>query len=674
MVDQTSCFSLDKDGKDHSLELYKFSEMEEKAYSQVPASDLAGGKSDLVFRHKDSEGDTKVEYMKLTDVAHFADNELNAMGKAYAPTDIASTEVFSIEGTDEKIIRIHGFKDKPAVDVDNLEDVNQDILLRQTNQNNTKEVQYLSLSSVYSPTDSHRSDVDAEFKQHSIEDKDVDGKKTRQLKSFDDISNDKETIESLSSASSATLLVRKQDSNGKNLKYIDLTSLTDIADSDAGVGLSSIEKRTNSKNENYYSFFQFGTANAKQQKSNLSNGLSTELVVRVKDENDFRHVEYAKLSVEYPFGDADVQQRNSVGSIAGPSLQVKGANGNQADVPQGSYQLNQFETTQNDLAYNQLSTKAECYVLLRTKDQGANIHNLNYTDIRNLSAEVNVDSDLKATAWGDRKQESLDRFNWSSLVGQDYKNVLQLHNFNNPTFRSPSYLFDRKPAVLVRSDYSSTVGKFVSLEYVPLSALSAIPADTSLTSLNQKSIEQKHQGQGEDSENYLQLRRFDEGTGDYTLDQLSANINNIDVLVRDRSSGELRELKYAALSNFQLSGESEHQRKIKKNWEWPTDISGNYIAPGAPGATMDGYYTYGHHITYYSGNIPAQPGNKNTLILSVEYGGDGYPKNQYFTWTQQIDNSSLSGIGIPLYARQNSPDGGPTFDYNAGLFTIIVYE
>ena len=130
-------------------------------------------------------------------------------------------------------------------------------------------------------------------------------------------------------------------------------------------------------------------------------------------------------------------------------------------------------------------------MLLRTKDQGSNIHNLNYTDISNLSTEVNADSDLKAPAWGDRKQESLDRFNWSSLVGRDYKNVFQLHNFNNPTFRSPSYLFDRKPAVLVRSDYGG-IGNFVSLEYVPLSALSAIPADTSLTSLNQKSIEQKH--------------------------------------------------------------------------------------------------------------------------------------------------------------------------------------
>ena len=80
-------------------------------------------------------------------------------------------------------------------------------------------------------------------------------------------------------------------------------------------------------------------------------------------------------------------------------------------------------------------------------------------------------------------------------------------------------------------------------------------------------------------------------------------------------------------------GSAPEKRKISKNWDWPTDVSGNYIAPGEPGATMDGYYIYGHHITYWSGDIPAQPANKNTLILSVEYGGNGYPKNQSFTWT-----------------------------------------
>ena len=121
-------------------------------------------------------------------------------------------------------------------------------------------------------------------------------------------------------------------------------------------------------------------------------------------------------------------------------------------------------------------------------------------------------------------------------------------------------------------------------------------------------------------------------------------------------------------------GSAPEKRKISKNWDWPTDLSGNYIAPGAAGATMGGYYIYGHRINYWSGDIPAQPANKNTLILSVEYGSGGYPNNQYFTWTQNIDNSSLSGIGIPLYARFNSPDGGPTYDYNAGLFTIPVYE
>ena len=80
-------------------------------------------------------------------------------------------------------------------------------------------------------------------------------------------------------------------------------------------------------------------------------------------------------------------------------------------------------------------------------------------------------------------------------------------------------------------------------------------------------------------------------------------------------------------------GSAPDKRKIRKNWDWPTDISGNYIAPGAPSATMFGYYIYGHNITQWSGDIPAQPAGKNTLILSVEYGNNGYPNNQYFAWT-----------------------------------------
>ena len=44
-------------------------------------------------------------------------------------------------------------------------------------------------------------------------------------------------------------------------------------------------------------------------------------------------------------------------------------------------------------------------------------------------------------------------------------------------------------------------------------------------------------------------------------------------------------------------GSSPEKRKIRKNWDWPTDISGNYIAPGAAGAAMAGYYIYGHNIT-----------------------------------------------------------------------------
>ena len=44
-------------------------------------------------------------------------------------------------------------------------------------------------------------------------------------------------------------------------------------------------------------------------------------------------------------------------------------------------------------------------------------------------------------------------------------------------------------------------------------------------------------------------------------------------------------------------GPAPEKRKIRKNWDWPTDLSGNYIAPGAPSATMFGYYIYGHHNT-----------------------------------------------------------------------------
>ena len=69
----------------------------------------------------------------------------------------------------------------------------------------------------------------------------------------------------------------------------------------------------------------------------------------------------------------------------------------------------------------------------------------------------------------------------------------------------------------------------------------------------------------------MQLRRFEEGTGDYTLAQLSANRSNLDVLVRDRSSGQIRELKYATLQNFQLSGSSAPA--TTKEIEVITDIS-----------------------------------------------------------------------------------------------------
>ena len=166
------------------------------------------------------------------------------------------------------------------------------------------------------------------------------------------------------------------------------------------------------------------------------------------------------------------------------------------------------------------------------------------------------------------------------------KKFVQLYNFDQPgdLVLSVDKYTKRLPEgykLVVRHEKSGDVGNDIEVEYADLSIdvqnisvdVQNISADTSLTSLNQKSIEQKHYGQGEDSQNYFQLRRFEDGTGDYTLDQLSANSSNLDVLVRDRSSGQLRELKYAALNNFQLSGSGSPMPPTTKEIEVITDIS-----------------------------------------------------------------------------------------------------
>lgn len=301
--------------------------MEENNYEDIPADDLQTKRSGLVFRHKDEAGEAKAEYLRLTDVAHFGDDELNGMNKQYAPTDIHSTETFTIGGTGERIIRINGFKDKIAQDALNLPSTNEDVILRETN-GNVKQTQYVKLSSIWAPTDTLRSRTDFSINQRSIEDKIVQGKLTRQLRGFDDITLHRATTGELSLAFDASFLLRKDYADGINLKYVDAMSVIDYADSNIGVGLSSIEKNKSQNGLNNYSFFGFGTAPTKTKFSNLSNGLSDDIVTRVIDEDDFRHVEYTKLSVEYPFGDADVKERNNVGSIVGPSLQVKDANGN----------------------------------------------------------------------------------------------------------------------------------------------------------------------------------------------------------------------------------------------------------------------------------------------------------------------------------------------------------
>lgn len=243
--------------------------------------------------------------------------------------------------------------------------------------------------------------------------------------------------------------------------------------------------------------------------------------------------------------------------------------------------------------------------------------------------------------------------------------ALQIYNFDNATqdltgtFQSNGKLSNGID-VLVR--YNNEI-HYASLSVQPGGG--AISVDTDYSSTSQ-SIQKQDDG-------VVKINGWDTKTAK-TVSEVSSYTDDYDVLLRHHTDGKYQTEFINIAPLLSGGGSAPEKRKISKNWDWPTDLSGNYIAPGAAGATMSGYYIYGHHITFWSGDIPAQPADKNTLILSVEYGGNGYPINQYFTWTQQVDNTSLSGIGIPLYARNKSPDGGPTFDYNAGLFTIPVYE
>ena len=251
---------------------------------------------------------------------------------------------------------------------------------------------------------------------------------------------------------------------------------------------------------------------------------------------------------------------------------------------------------------------------------------------------------------------------WTSA--QNGQPALQIYNFDNATrdltgtFNSNGMLSDGID-VLVR--YNNEI-HYAGLKVQPGGAIS-VDTDYSKTS---QSIQKQNDG-------VVKINGWDTKTAK-SVTEISSYTDEYDVLLRHHTDGKYQTEFINIAPLLSGGGSAPEKRKINKNWDWPTDLSGNYIAPGAPNATMGGYYIYGHRINYWSGDIPAQPANKNTLILSVEYGSGGYPNNQYFTWTQNIDNSSLSGIGIPLYARFNSPDGGPTYDYNAGLFTIPVYE
>ena len=317
-----------------------------------------------------------------------------------------------------------------------------------------------------------------------------------------------------------------------------------------------------------------------------------------------------------------------------------------AEKGQPALQLKGFKDEES------LQNPPENYSLIIREKNADNEKILKYIDPTDV---FKVDSELSSL-----NRKSLQK---KTDPGDASKKFVQLYNFDNATqdltgtFNSNGMLSDGID-VLVR--YNNEI-HYASLKVQPGGAISV---DTDYSSTSQ-SIQKQNDG-------VVKINGWDTKTAK-SVTEISSYTDDYDVLLRHHTDGKYQ-TEFINIAPLLSGGSAPEKRKISKNWDWPTDLSGNYIAPGAEGATMGGYYIYGHRINYWSGDIPAQPANKNTLILSVEYGSGGYPNNQYFTWTQNIDNSSLSGIGIPLYARFKSPDGGPTYDYNAGLFTIPVYE
>ena len=345
------------------------------------------------------------------------------------------------------------------------------------------------------------------------------------------------------------------------------------------------------------------------------------------------------------------QVDNDISSLHRKSLEKK-TDPNDADKK--FVQLYNFDQPGNLVLSVDKYTKRlpEGYKLVVRHQKSGNVDNDIEVEYADLSIDVqNTSIDSEGTT----NKKSISR---------NSNGELQIYNFDNATQDltgtfQPNGMLSDGIDVLVR--YNNEI-HYASLKVQPGGAISV---DTEYSSTSQ-SIQKQDDG-------VVKINGWDTKDAK-SVTEVSSYADDYDVLLRHHTDGKYQTEFINIAPLLSGGGSAPEKRKIRKNWDWPTDISGNYIAPGAAGATMAGYYIYGHHNTQWSGNIPAQPAGKNTLILSVEYGGDGYPNNVYLTWTQQIDNSSLSGIGIPLYARQNSPDGGPTFDYNAGLFTITVYE
>lgn len=570
-----------------------------------------------------------------------------------------SSIVLTSNEAGQKFYRVKGFDGEQCQTWDEISahSENYDVLLRhklENAQNDQYEMRYANISALLSGAS--KISVDSELSdQFSLEFN--NDEKYYQLYHFDKV--DAEPISIIlgkqvkMSDKQYQILVRNNDEhNGKvRLEYAQLCVDTGISvDSDLSDQMS-IEFN---KEEDFYQLYDFD----KVDKAPISICLGPQvkmtdkqyqILVRNNDtDNDKVRLEYAQLCVDNRISvDSDLSDQFSI----------------EFKKDEDYYQLWEFDTTSASLSIT-LGNGEDCekklddnyQILVRSKDSGKNT--LEYAS---LCIEVSAMSADSSDPVGGGQCSSIE------LIDDKY---ISLYRFNSEDKMPIADLSsnDQNIEFLVKDRTSGKVLKYVNAEDLTKYWREDISGDSQIRNTDTSSIVVLSSSAGRE----IMVKGFD-GQAALPTSTVSANTAAYDVLLRYKNSNKY-DMQYvnisALLSGSALSG--DELRKPRKNWDWPTQVNSEtgkteYCPPGT--GTLYGYYFKGYQYYSYSATLPAQPEGKTILVISGLYSSYGAA----YAWTDSYPSKTLSTWYMPLYVRYNSPDNGPTFDYNAGMFTIPTY-